>query len=309
MLQSFLMMMTHFIKDFPLFKSRRALFLPYIALFLVCIVYSVFWFYGKSKAEEKIAALLEARGDISCNNHDITGFPFSYILVCDKASFIRGDNKIEAESIKAIIKPWNPRHIIVEVTTPLILMPQGRPALTVKAESMIASFSETVEKERRLSLLMNKAEIDVVTFNAGEFHFLQKNDYFKQSLVMSEAKTPLGTYINLKTDFAGEIDRTSRIVKIDEINLIADDFKARAVGNFTLSSENRPDGKAKITFLGLEPMLSRFGISPGTLKTVTQLFARKTTLEGVDASELTLDIRNGRVMVGPLAVYTIAPLF
>jgi hypothetical protein len=292
-----------------LFNNRRALYIPYVILAFILIAYSAFWFYGKSKAEEKIAALFEARGDIACDNHAISGFPFSYILTCDKARFMRGEDKFEAVQIKAIVKPWNPRHVIAEVTTPLVITPKGKDQMTINAETMSISASENAEKQRRVSVVMRKGAISGVNFQEGELHLQNQGMFFKQSLALTDVKHALGTLKTFNNDFSGTINRDNRTMKIDELNLKADDVRVKTSGDFNLTSDNRPDGKAKIAFMGLEPLFAKAGINPGTLKTGMALFGRKTTIDGVEAQEITLDIKNGRVMLGPIAVYTLPPLY
>ncbi len=67
-------------------SSRFWLYFPFAALALFCLVWTGFWFYGRSQINSVMDRVIERekeRGrDIICEDREVTGFPFRMTVTC-----------------------------------------------------------------------------------------------------------------------------------------------------------------------------------------------------------------------------------
>ena len=110
----------------PVRKSRRGLYLPYLALALVCLGWSAYWMIAASATEGALTdwfAQEEHLGRLwSCPQRSVGGFPFRIEVRCTKPSFsgrlgaMTGMGSVG--DFLAAANLYNPSLVVVEVASP-----------------------------------------------------------------------------------------------------------------------------------------------------------------------------------------------
>jgi len=113
--------------------TRWGLYLPFIALFLLCAVWSGFWYYTAGRIgtvmDEAFAREAKAGRDWSCPNRRLAGFPFRILLTCDAPRFVShmqgraGEGSLSGLSIEA--RAIEPTRAIATLAAPLTIDANG----------------------------------------------------------------------------------------------------------------------------------------------------------------------------------------
>jgi hypothetical protein len=113
---------------------RWGLYLPVILLGVIAVGWSAFWFVARGRAEAAIEAGLArevtAGRTWTCNNRNISGFPFRFDLNCTSLTLEQttpdGARKLQMGPISATARIYAPSHIIAESPGPMVLtVPDG----------------------------------------------------------------------------------------------------------------------------------------------------------------------------------------
>lgn len=110
----------------PTTKSSRFILLPVIGLFVLAGLWSIYWFVAAAKVEEILTTTLarqQARGlTITCGNRTIQGFPFKFLLNCEKLKVVRETptrlTTLTASRLVAAVMAYNYNHMISEIYGP-----------------------------------------------------------------------------------------------------------------------------------------------------------------------------------------------
>ena len=117
----------------PAPRSRRGLYLPYVALLVVCLGWSAFWMVAAQSTESALAdwfAQEEHVGRVwSCPQRSVGGFPFRIEVRCSRPGFAgRLGGMTGAGSVGDLLAAanlYNPTLIVAEVASPLAFRAQG----------------------------------------------------------------------------------------------------------------------------------------------------------------------------------------
>jgi len=113
--------------------NRWGLYLPFAALFLLCAVWSGFWYYTAGRIgdvmDEAFAREAKAGRDWSCPNRRLAGFPFRILLTCDAPRFVShmqgraGEGSLSGLAMEA--RAIDPTRAIAILTGPLTVEANG----------------------------------------------------------------------------------------------------------------------------------------------------------------------------------------
>ena len=117
----------------PAPRSRRGLYLPYVALLIVCLGWSAFWMVAAQSTETALAdwfAQEEHVGRVwSCPQRSLGGFPFRIELRCSTPTFAGRLGGMSGSGgvgdLLAAANLYNPQLIVAEVASPLAFRAQG----------------------------------------------------------------------------------------------------------------------------------------------------------------------------------------
>ncbi len=112
-------------------KQRFPTSFVVLVVLIVAILggWSAFWFWSANKAEsllDETLTLQASQGrEISCGNRTRGGFPFRLEFDCEKPTILldrgRSPRHVTLERLNAVTQVWDPGHIIVHGTGPLVL--------------------------------------------------------------------------------------------------------------------------------------------------------------------------------------------
>jgi hypothetical protein len=150
-------------------SSRKWLYLPFVALLLLALAWTGFWFYARHRvqAEMDLAIQREAeRGRAwACPDRRVAGFPFRIELTCAAPRFTTQANGGEVSgsvvAVRGLAQAYDPNHVIFEMTGPLTATVAGRPALTMDWKLARASVRATSSRLERLSVEVDAPRLAV----------------------------------------------------------------------------------------------------------------------------------------------------
>jgi hypothetical protein len=115
----------------PPHRPRRLLlYAPYVALLLVVLGWSGFWWLASGRVhqviDEVIAREAAAGRQWACPNRSVGGFPFRFELTCREPTFTQADGAAGSLGLARIVaQAYQPNHVIGEFTGPLRLRDRG----------------------------------------------------------------------------------------------------------------------------------------------------------------------------------------
>ena len=129
--------------------SRRALYLPFIALGVFCAIWTIVWFVmarGAERVADGFMAREAARGrDWICPNRDLVGFPFRIELRCEKPQLIeKGAEGLQREATLGALslhsRVMAPGHFIAVLTPPFVARQGSDREMSISWQTARASF-------------------------------------------------------------------------------------------------------------------------------------------------------------------------
>ena len=145
-------------------RSRRALFLPYIALAVLALVWSAGWFWLRGKAEGEMDAWMAREAAAgrtwTCDQRSITGYPFRIELRCASLALSRSDGGFRLGPTTVVAQVYQPRLMILESQGPFHVQ-QGDLTGDVTWRSLRGSFHGASEGFTRASLVIDQPNVAV----------------------------------------------------------------------------------------------------------------------------------------------------
>lgn len=131
-------------------RRRWGLFLPLIAILVLAAGWSAYWFVAASTAQTLVDAWFEREAQrgrtYACERRDIAGYPFRIELTCEHLSLVAGppgqQTRYAADRLHAVAQVYNFKHMIAEITGPVIVSDAARPdAPLLRADWTLAQAS------------------------------------------------------------------------------------------------------------------------------------------------------------------------
>jgi hypothetical protein len=154
----------------PMARSRRLwLFLPFTALVLIALAWTVFWYVAANRADATVTAWLEqeaARGRIyGCASRHSGGYPFRIEMRCTEPSLELANAEpvrvVKAKELRGVAQVYEPGLIIAEITGPLAVSEAGQSVVWRGdwrlAQASLRGVSGTPE---RLSVVVEDGRVD-----------------------------------------------------------------------------------------------------------------------------------------------------
>ena len=326
-------------------KSRRGLYLPFIVLASVAAIWSGIWYYAVSKTEAVIAQsiLKEAENGRlwTCPNRHISGFPFRIEVSCDTPTFT---SKVEGKSGNGSLAGLIVQSRIADPTRALAIL---KSPLKIEAENgsidigwqdARTSLQGSNDSLGEFSLDMSQMNILIKppqgqplsgTIARVNVNLAQDSDVVKQAAsplsapfkllakidgmafapldTITSTPQPLNMELQLRAtnipfkpannrDAAFEVWRQAGgtvSIALFEVNKGALHLDAK--GDLNLDDEHKPAGKIALNFQGLEKIFSQLGMNS------LSAFSGN--------SRLSLNLKNGKVFLGPIPVSNLQPLY
>lgn len=106
-------------------RSRLRLFLPFVALAVLAVAWSVGWLFIRARAVSEMdgwmAREAAAGRTWSCPGRTVGGYPFRIEVVCPTLSLSRADLSFQLGRTLAVVQVYQPRHAILEAAGPFHL--------------------------------------------------------------------------------------------------------------------------------------------------------------------------------------------
>jgi hypothetical protein len=320
-------------------KNRLGLYLPFIILGTLAAIWSGIWYYAASKTENVIADTLIKEAthgrEWTCPNRRVSGFPFRIEVSCDAPTFITkqegkaGSGNLGGLSVQARIV--DPTRAIATLKSPLTFEAQGGTINIAWADAK-TSLSGSSNSFNDFSLDMSQVTISIKTPN-GE-NIVAGANRININLAQDASDTPLSAPFKLLTKLEGvtfapldALAGNSQPLNL-ELQLLAthvplkpnSDWKLAldawrgAGGNLTialldlnkgiihidtkgdlmLDDAHKLSGKLSSNFKGLNKLLENMNLN---------------ALSGFANNSVTLNFRNGKIMLGPIPVGNLQALY
>lgn len=95
-----------------------------LAIFIATVAagYSAAWFWAAGQANDYVKTLETADGvstpRVACETFSISGFPFGFDAICDKATIVSGDMTVTLAGFKAAVEVYRPTHVLIFAQSP-----------------------------------------------------------------------------------------------------------------------------------------------------------------------------------------------
>jgi hypothetical protein len=313
-------------------KNRLGLYLPFIILGIVAALWSGVWYYASSRTQTVISDTLikeASQGrEWTCPNRRISGFPFRIEVTCDAPTFVTkqdgkaGSGNLGALSVQARIA--DPTRAIATLTSPLKFEAQGG-SINLNWADAKTSLSGSTNSFGDFSLDMNQVTINIKTPNgetiiagasrininlaqdapdaplSAPFKLLAKLEgvTFAPLDAMAGNAQPLNLELHLRAthvplkpnpDWKLALNAWREAgggVSIALLDLNKGVIHIDTKGDLALDDANKITGKLSANFKGLNKLLENMNLN---------------ALSGFANNSVTLNFRNGKIMLGPIPV-------
>src|SRR5262245_9973661 len=161
----------------PVRRRRLGLFLPFAALALIALAWTVFWFVAANRADAIITAWLDqeaARGRIyRCASRQNGGYPFRIEMRCTEPSLELANAQpvriLRARELRGVAQVYDPGLIIAEIAGPLAVSEAGQ-AVIWRADWRLAqtSLRGVGGTPERLSVVVEDVKVDQADTSGAE---------------------------------------------------------------------------------------------------------------------------------------------
>src|SRR3954454_14630956 len=149
-------------------KPRRRLWpvlVPFVAVIVLAVAWTGFWFSAVSVAETAIAGWREGESrsgrDYACSQQSVGGFPFRIEVRCadPDISLQRTDIKFRAAELVVVAQVYEPPLLIAEVRAPMTVRDSAQ-EFVVNWKTAQASLRGTPRAPERLSIVLEAPMLD-----------------------------------------------------------------------------------------------------------------------------------------------------
>ncbi len=329
--------------------SRKPLIYPFVALAIAAAGWSAYWVVGARITENGVANWMEREAEHgrnwTCKNQTVGGYPFRFELRCASVvvdgSRARQPFMAQAGELRAVAMAWRFNHVIGEIDGPAtVTAPTGEQFVatwkTARASVIVRQGRldnyDGVAETLRIAKLEGAGEIPLLTAASFESHLrpspgaqetafdlaLDGRQVASQGLDGILGGTESGDLTVratvTRTDAFGPgapIDNLERWreaggkATITQFRINRGKIALDIAGELALDEQRKVAGRIEGTAAGLEQLLSRGG---GALGSVLNWRPG-----GADAQRKGLPIavtmKDGRVMMGPIRIGNLAPLY
>lgn len=330
-------------------RYRRPLLIGLVVL--LCLGVGEFWLYSANQ----LAGYLHQRanGGVSladlCQTSDIGGFPFRLKLSCNgfAAPLRAGDSLIlaGAEEAHGEANIFSPNHILLTLSSPLVLQKSGAPLGKLRHDGMTIDIAWTPSGLSQARLDMKSVDWRPESPEAGVAFNLQtltatvapqsnqNGDALRYEMTGDGLTVPtLQTLLKAKDlgrftisgaitpppapaeDWRAAVEdwrQRAGAIAIDQLEWRAGDMVVRVAGAMSLDESHRPAGKLSVSAEGAGPLLASFGVPPAAIQAqnvMSALFGKAPGRENSPgALTLPLVFANGQIFLGPARLRTPLP--
>jgi hypothetical protein len=292
---------------------RWRIVLPLALVAALAAGWTGFWYYAASRAQAELAAWqarAAARGEVvSCAGESFSGFPFRFELACGEPSLtLRNAHlSLKARNLHAAVQVYQPNLAIAEITGPLAVTQDGRPAGTLDWTLAQASVHGLSTPPERVSLVLDKPAARLADGGPladaahAELHVRpaprlpQDPPAFDLALNLAQANLsgiarlrdrPIdanvtGTLRGL-SDFSPrpwrqmlhDLQAANGRLEVHEARIRQGDILAVGQGALALTPRGMLDGQVDLTIAGLEQLMSVLGLDEAVGRASQNAFDR-----------------------------------
>jgi len=162
----------------PRKKPAWQIVAPLILVVVLAVGWSIYWLVASTKAKEvldQVLAQQKAKGlTVTCGDRQIVGYPFKFLLICDKLKIVREtttrQTSLTAARLSVVVMAYNFNHIIGEVSGPFEIT-TGRKrspgATVVEVRKLFYGTAKTVKSSLILENRVLKESIVIVRGLSG----------------------------------------------------------------------------------------------------------------------------------------------
>jgi hypothetical protein len=321
-------------------KNRFGLYTPFIIIGGLSAIWSGVWYYAASKTEAVIADTLAKEAthgrEWTCPNRRVSGFPFRIEVTCDAPTFVSkqtdkaGSGNLGGLSVQARIV--DPTRAIATLKSPLKFEAQGG-AINIAWADAKTSLSGSTNSFSDFSLDMSQVTIAIKT-PQGE-NIIAGAKRININLAQDPLDTPLSAPFKLLTKLEGvtfaPIDalagnaqplnletqlRATHVplkpnpdwrIMLDAWRNAGGKFSIAlldinkgvihldAKGDLALDEERKLTGKLSANFKGLNTLLENMNL--------------KSLSSFASNNGMTLNFRNGKILLGPIPVGSLQAVY
>jgi hypothetical protein len=321
-------------------RARIGIVLPFVLLGILVTVWTVGWFIAADKTTAVLdrALVIEAAAgrDWTCRERRTSGYPFRIEVSCQDVGF-RGSTGLGSTAaslpqITAIAQVFRPRHVILNVVGPLAIATQSGFRAEIGWRLLQASVIAGTTSVERVSIVVDAPVVTGRNADPGidlqsaaarlEAHMRKSpgapiSEHAYDAVVEIREATGLPLGVPGASDQPVTLQTHLRTTRLDALRgtspeeameawRLADglidvalarasvgDAEIRARGRIGLDSEKRPNGHIVIDASKAGTLANRMGLP----QAVTRL------------PEVTIRMTGGRLMIGPVPVGRLAPLY
>lgn len=321
-------------------SSRKLIFAPFILIALGIGLWSAYWFIGAYVTGTAIANWMTRESEHgrrwTCHNQRIGGFPYRFELNCSAVSIEDARVSAKAGALRATAMAFRPNHVIAEIDGPAeATLASGQRfaatwtsarSSTIISGGRLQSYDSVLEGFRAVEISAN-GQAAIAQAASLETHLRQNpastpdNATFDLAIDGKGVSSPLVDALLRSSDpgdltlrasatradaiGAGHpIDNLERWrlsggkLSISQLKIMRGRIMVDAAGEFMIDDERMIAGRVEGSAAGVEQFLPRGAGALGGLLS-----------GGGKALPFALNFRDGRVMMGPLRLATLPPLY
>ncbi|WP_342360243.1 DUF2125 domain-containing protein [Terrarubrum flagellatum] len=327
--------------------SRKALLAPPLLLIALGVIWSGYWFVGSHVTGTAIANWMSRESESgrrwTCHGQNISGYPFRFELSCSSVTLedARAPVTVTAGPLRAVALAYRPNHVIAELDGPAqAILPSGQKFTanwtqlrmsTQISGGRLAAYDSVLEGFRAAQVDAS-GEFQIAKAGSLETHLRQTPDVSPDAPSFDLAVDGKGVASALIDNLAGSndpgdltlratltrgdaigpgnpIDIAERWrlsggkITVAQLKIARGRIALDATGEFALDDEHRVAGRVEGTAAGFEQLLARGAGALGGL------FNIRPSGGAPKGLPFAVTLRDGRVMLGPLRIATLAPLY
>lgn len=179
--------------------------LPTIALVVLGIIWSGFWYYASSRAQDAMTAWRDREANAGriygCGDASFGGYPFRIEVACNDPSLEDRATQlaIRAHNLAAVAQVWDPTLVIGEIVGPMTVAPLGgAPTAQVDWALAQASLRGMPGAPEQLAVVLDKPRLASAAANGS--NPLAKADHLEFHTRFAADSTPAHRVLDLALD-------------------------------------------------------------------------------------------------------------
>lgn len=297
------------------------------------------WFYAASILRQTINSQIAAsEGAFSCAEDAIGGYPFRLFFDCKNASLVNDDFSYTLPRAKASVVVTQPKLLLGFMQSPLeitdafsgahyiirwdeakmslrhdlVQLKDGR----LEISNLVLNDTGGTGPDRFLSqtvrLFLQTRDTPAAAETENYALFVSADEFSMPGADISHGTAKIDLYASnlppidgrpLPIDFARIWQSKDGAIALNDLTVQIDDAKFSGTGNFALDGQGQLNGMSEVTLVNFNNYLAATPLGP-----MAGPLLGSGTGEG-DTQQIVISVRNGLVLLGPLPLMQLSPLF